>query len=291
MENMEDIKNSGLVIKKMADKFWVNLDSVFLICTARGILKDDGVFVGDKVIINLEAKNIEEVLERKNLLVRPSLANLDQLFICLSDNPQPDFLMLDKLLLFCKVYEIEPIICYTKIDIGQNNFDYLVKVYGNFYKILALSSLKDINIKTISNLLKNKISAFAGQSGVGKSALINALFGGDKAIVGDLSDRIMRGKNTTRHVELFELSKDTFVADTPGFSALDENLLPINYYELPYYYPDFLDLISSCAYKSCTHTNEKECGIKKAVKNGLLDEQRYIRYTTIFNSLKSHKNY
>jgi len=279
----------GLIIKKMSDKFWVKTTQNLFICTARGNLKTDGIFVGDNVEFNIETMNIEKVFQRKNQLIRPPLVNLDQLFILIADKPQPDFSMLDKMLLFCKVHDITPIICYTKIDKSTKFEQYLEKVYSKFFKTIFVSAYKLTNLEQIKDSLKGKVSAFAGQSGVGKSALINSLFGDKKALEGMLSSRISRGKNTTRHCELYQFENNTYIADTPGFSSLDEKLLPIEYYELPYYYPDFLEYLKDCKYKSCTHTNEKDCGIKQAVQNGKVDIARYERYQVIYNNLKSKK--
>lgn len=276
----------GLITKKMSDKFWVKTAQNLFVCTAKGILKSNGIFVGENVEFNTQTMNIEKVLPRKNQLIRPPLVNLDQLFVLVADKPQPDFLMLDKLLLFCKVYDITPIICYTKIDKSTKFEQYIESVYGKFYKTVFVSAHKTINLENIKLLLKNKISAFAGQSGVGKSALLNALFGNKKTLEGMLSAKISRGKNTTRHCELFEFEPNSYIADTPGFSSLDEKLLPIEYWELPYYYPDFLEFLKNCKYKSCTHTNEQDCGIKKAVESGQIDFSRYERYQAIYKNLK-----
>ena len=281
----------GLVVKKMADKFHLDTPQGREIVTARAILKENKILVGDKVFYNTETMNIETVGERKNTLLRPPMANLDQLFIVLAQEPIPDFLMLDKMLIFCMVNSVEPIICLNKIDKGYDNQEYINKVYGKHFKIIFLSAHTQKNVDEVVNLLNGKTSAFAGQSGVGKSALINALFKEDITLEGNLSYKIARGKNTTRHIELFEIFKHSYIADTPGFTALDEAYLPITAEKLPYYYPDFLAHLSECKYKSCLHNKEQECGIKKAVKEGKIDEKRYIRYLTILQALQSKKTY
>lgn len=276
----------GIVIKKISNNFWVELNSKIYICTARGKLKESGVFVGDNVILNTETLNIEKILERKNLLIRPPLANLEQMIIVLAFAPKPDYLMLDKLLLFCEINDINPVICLNKIEINKEEIKYIKKVYSKFYSVLELSAHKKINIDKLKKILNNKISAFAGQSGVGKSALINSLFDEIKAVEGYLSTKILRGKNTTRHCELFKISKNSYIADTPGFSSLDESLLKISYRDLSKYYPDFLLFLNDCKFNSCLHLKETECAVKKAVNSKLIDKERFKRYTIIMENLK-----
>ena len=168
-----------------------------------------------------------------------------------------------------------------------------INIYSKHFKFIAVSAHNKQNVEEIKNLLKNNISAFAGQSGVGKSALINAIFGDETTKEGYLSAKITRGKNTTRHVSLYKLSPKTYIADTPGFSALDEKLLPINENQLPYYYPEFLPLLKECKFKSCLHYKEniKDCAVKRALESGEVDKERYNRYITILNSLKEKLPY
>ncbi|MDD3397775.1 MAG: ribosome small subunit-dependent GTPase A [Clostridia bacterium] len=276
----------GIVLKKLSNKFWVEDISNLFICSARGNLKDNGIFVGDNVLFNADALNIKEVLKRKNLLVRPPLANLEQMIIVLAYAPKPDYLMLDKLLLFCGINKINPIICLNKIEVNKDENEYIKKAYGKFYSVLEISAHKKINIDKLKKLLKGKISASAGQSGVGKSALINSIFDDEKTAEGYLSEKILRGKNTTRHCELFKVSGKTYIADTPGFSALSINLLNISYRDLPAFYPDFADFSDNCKYNSCMHLKEIDCAVKEAVKTGLIDNERYQRYTIILEDLK-----
>lgn len=276
----------GIVIKKISNKFWVESGSEIYICTARGNLKQRGIFVGDDVVFNAETLNIEEILKRKNLLIRPPLANLEQMIIVLAFAPKPDYFMLDKLLLFCEINDIKPVICLNKIEISKDEIEYIKKVYSNFYSVLELSAHEKINIGILKKLLSNKISAFAGQSGVGKSALINSIFDETKAVEGYLSTKILRGKNTTRHCELFKISKNSYIADTPGFSALNESLLEISYRDLPRYYPDFLVFADDCKFNSCLHLKETECAVKKALNSNLIDKERFKRYTIIMENLK-----
>lgn len=278
--------NYGVITKKLANKFWVKSNNGVCVCEARGNLKKENLFVGDKVFF--ENNCIEKIDERKNKLIRPPITNIDKLIIVIAPLPEPDFLMLDKLLLFCKLNNIEPVICCNKQDIeGYGEVcEYTNSVYGKYYKVIKTSAKE--NIDELVEVLQGGISGFAGQSAVGKSALVKKLLPNENVISGELSEKIGRGKNTTRHCELFTLNEDSFIVDTAGFSSLDERLLDIPYFELSYYYPDFLDYHENCKYKSCEHNKEKvdECAVKNAVKQGKLDRKRYDRYILILKSLK-----
>ena len=283
----------GLIIKKIADNFEVRTPEGSSYFTARGNLKKDGLFVGDKVMVDTQTKTIDSILPRQNLLVRPTFANLSQLVIVIAFVPKTDFEVVDKLLLFSLSNHINPLIVVNKIDLAEKDYlEYIKKTYSVF-DIVFVSAKQNTNLEALHEKLKGNISAFAGQSAVGKSALIKALFPNAIVEIGELSKKIERGKNTTRHTQLFELEENTFLADTPGFSRLDEKYLPMEYHDLRYYYPDFLPFHESCKYKSCTHTNEKasECGVKTAVKEGLLDKERFHRYLKVFEILKKEQKY
>lgn len=276
---------NGVVTKKLADKFWVKTDDKTECCVARGNLKIGNIYVGDKV--DIDNLVIEKVHERKNKLIRPPVANLDQLIIVISPIPKPDFMLVDKLLIFCKVNDITPIICINKTDLECDELiEYTDKAYGKFIKIVKTNHSADN--KELLKVLNGKVNAFAGQSAVGKSALINNIVPNANVISGELSEKIGRGKQTTRHCELFEINNSSFIVDTAGFTSLDEKLLPISYFELGYYYDDFIKYLPECKYKSCLHQSEseKECGIKQAVKNNLIDKARYERYLVILKILK-----
>lgn len=276
----------SIVIKKISNKFWVESGSETYICTARGSLRQNGIFVGDNIVLNPDTLNIEKILKRKNLIIRPPIANLEQMIIVLAFAPKPDYIMLDKLILFCEINNINPVICLNKIEINRTANKYINKVYDRFYPVLELSAHRKINIDKLEKVLKGKISAFAGQSGVGKSALINSIFDDKKAVEGFLSNKILRGKNTTRHCELFKISQNSYIADTPGFSALNESLLNISYRNLPQHYPDFLNFAERCKFNSCLHIKEIDCAVQEAVHLGLIDEERYRRYALLLESLK-----
>ncbi len=276
---------TGLVIKKNADLFTIeSRDGIFNL-KPRGTLKKEGIFVGDIVEFD---QTIESVLKRKNCLIRPPMANLDRIFIVLSSLPSPDFLLVDKMILCCFVKGIEPIIVVNKEDIAGNEFiQFVEKIYKNVAKIIVCSA-KDGNIENLKKEI-NGICAFAGQSAVGKSSLINAILGEGVARIGELSQRIDRGKQTTRMVSLFKVSEG-YIADTAGFSSLEVGMLvELEPREVARYYPDFLPYLEKCKYRSCLHKIVGDCGIIKNVQNGKISEIRYKNYLKIIDSLATKK--
>ena len=277
---------SGLVLKKNADKFTVEMDGQTSIMSARN-LKKEGIFVGDKV----ECQNgvIERVLERKNLLIRPPLANIDTMIIVVAFQPKPDFLLVDKLLVFCMVKGIIPILCVNKSDLSENFVSDVKKIYKNVVDIVSISTL-DRSVMKLKKYIKG-ITALAGQSAVGKSSIINALLGEKLATIGDFSKKVMRGKQTTRLVELYDLKNGNYLADTAGFSKLSEELLLVNENELKDYYPDFIKYAHECKYKSCQHLSLKDCGIVNAVREGKISKARYENYKILRENIKKVKKF
>ena len=280
---------TGLVYKKIANNFGVKSEGVDYIAVARGNLKLDGIFVGDRVELEIieNQPTITKVNKRLNQLILPPLANLEQLVIVLAEVPAPDFMIVDKLILFSLCYGIKPIIVVNKKDIDKTVGEYVKKAYKNVVDgIFFTNDLTTEGLEPLKKHMSGKLSAFAGQSAVGKSALVNAIMQEHLSQVGEISIKNQKGKNTTRHCEIF-FEDSIMITDTAGFTSLDEKLLPIAYYELPYYYPDFVDHLEDCKYKSCVHMAEKteECAVKRAVVSGLVDKDRYLRYKEIYKIL------
>ena len=281
---------TGLVYKKVANNFWVkDGQGLDYFCVARGTLKSDGVFVGDRVefcVVDGQP-TIEKIEKRKNQLIRPPLANLDQLIIVIAEIPEPDFMIVDKLILFSLCYGIKPVIVVNKKDIDKTVGEYVKNAYKNVVEsIIFTNAITGEGLDELKSVMRGKLSAFAGQSAVGKSALVNKIMAKHLSEVGEISIKNQKGKQTTRHCEIF-FEDDIMVTDTAGFTSLDEKLLPIAYYELPYYYPDFVEFLNECKYKSCVHIAEKveECAVKRAVMEGLIDKQRFLRYKQIYKIL------
>ena len=255
------------------------------------IKRKNGILVGDlvEVEVSYDRYMIKKILPRKNSLIRPPVANIDNLVIVVSlSTPSPDFFLLDKQIVLAKFKDILPIIVINKIDLNisditNKDLSYIKNVYGNLgFQIIEVSAKNNIGINVLKEKLHNKISAFSGNSGVGKSSIINKIFGTD-SLTFEVAKKTNRGRHTTKHVKIYK-NEDMYVLDTPGFSSYE--LYDIEYKELKNYYPDFLEC--KCDYLDCSHVfeNEKVCGVKKAINDGRIDKNRYDRYVELFKKLK-----
>lgn len=255
------------------------------------IKRKNGILVGDlvEVEVSYDRYMIKKILPRKNSLIRPPVANIDNLVIVVSlSTPSPDFFLLDKQIVLAKFKDILPIIVINKIDLNisditNKDLSYIKNVYGNLgFQIIEVSAKNNIGIDVLKEKLHNKISAFSGNSGVGKSSIINKIFG-TNSLTFEVAKKTNRGRHTTKHVKIYK-NEDMYVLDTPGFSSYE--LYDIEYKELKNYYPDFLEC--KCDYLGCSHVfeNEKVCGVKKAINDGRIDKNRYDRYVELFKKLK-----
>lgn len=255
------------------------------------IKRKNGILVGDlvEVEVSYDRYMIKKILPRKNSLIRPPVANIDNLVIVVSlSTPSPDFFLLDKQIVLAKFKDILPIIVINKIDLNisditNKDLSYIKNVYGNLgFQIIEVSAKNNIGIDVLKEKLHNKISAFSGNSGVGKSSIINEIFG-TNSLTYEVAKKTNRGRHTTKHVKIYK-NEDMYVLDTPGFSSYE--LYDIEYKELKNYYPDFLEC--KCDYLDCSHVfeNEKVCGVKKAINDGRIDKNRYDRYVELFKKLK-----
>lgn len=280
----------GIVIKIRSNLYTVKIEDNFVECTARGLLKfkKTPLLVGDYV--QVDGNVIEKVLPRKNEFVRPPIANIDQLLIVVATtNPKPDLMLLDKQIVMAEKNGVEPIICINKIDLDAD-YTEIIETYENIgYQVITTTAKNGIGIDKIARLLNNKITAFSGNSGVGKSALTNNIFNEEVTKEGETSEKLQKGKHTTKHVELFEFSNNSFIADTPGFSSFDVD--GINYKDLDKYFIDFIPHIEDCEFRSCTHVKELNCGVKRAVSKRKIDKGRYERYVTLYEKLKGDKKW
>lgn len=285
-------KIKGVVTQNISDKFWVNHSGREYECFGKKNLKTSKICVGDMVeICGVDgAFQISKQYSRQNFLIRPPVANIDKLFIVVAAVPEPDYFVVDKMLLFAFVNKIEPIILVNKVDeFGFDLFENLKAVYQNVCQIFCVSARSGYNINVLKDAMRSSISAFAGQSAVGKSSLVNALIPNLSQKIGDISQRIERGKNTTTHCKLCEIEENSFIIDTPGFSLIDEYYLPMKYDELSSFYPDFLRYAEGCKFKNtCDHIHEKQsdCMVKQMVAENVLDSGRYERYKQIYEGLK-----
>lgn len=277
------------VLKKQADLFSVEFENGKVFdCVARKNLKKEGVFVGDIVEVD-EANAVFKVCERKNLLIRPPVANIDKMIIVVAPIPKADLYTVDKLLLFCRLNDIDPVLCVNKNDIDSEYCENVAKIYEKIVKTIVIST-KDDSFEKVKSQIKG-VCVLAGQSAVGKSSIINALCGQDVARVDTFSKKVERGKQTTRVVQLFKFGKNKYLADTAGFSKLDESLLNLDAEEIKSYYPEFLKFAMQCKYKSCLHLTDKDCGVCKALKDGKIDKTRYENYKKLVSVIKNLKKF
>ena len=282
----------GIVVKVQTNSYFVKVENETIECIAKGLLKfkKTQILVGDYVEINEEEKIITKIYPRKNEFVRPPIANIDQMIIVVaSTNPSPDLMLLDKQIVMAEKNGVEPIICINKIDLDADYSD-IIETYQNIgYQVITTTAKNGIGIDKIARIINNKITAFSGNSGVGKSALTNNIFNEEVALEGETSEKLKKGKHTTKHVELFEFASNSFIADTPGFSSFE--IEGISYKELEDYFIEFGTHIENCEFRSCTHIKEENCGIKKAVQRRKIDKGRYDRYVQLYEKLKGEKKW
>lgn len=289
----------GLIIENKANLYKIKVDKEEYIATARGKFKNDNFtpVVGDIAsfeILDTEKKTavIENIEERKTYIKRPKLANITQIiFVLSSKEPKPDLLLLDKQLAFAEYLHIKPIIILNKIDLDdKKEFLNISKTYENIgYKVIKTDAKSGIGVEELLVELKDNISAFSGNSGVGKSTLINNLFKTNITEEGEISLKNKRGKNTTTDIKLYELDNNTYIADTPGFSTFDVYEIP--YRELDKYFIEFRNVIEKCRYIGCSHIKEDECGIKNELKEEKIAQSRYENYIKIYNELKDKEEH
>ena len=289
---MEEIKQ-GRIINIISNIFYIEIENEIIECTSRGIFKEKEIkpVVGDVVKVNIKDKSILEVLDRTSYIKRPKVSNITKLILVVScKKPKPDLLMLDKQLAFAEFLNIEPIIIVNKIDLDQKTADEIENIYSKIgYKVIKTNAKQlDINTVEIHNELKNNICAFSGNSGVGKSTLINGIFNNIITKEGEVSHKNNRGKNTTTWVKLYKIDSNTYIADTPGFSTFD--IYEIDYKNLDRYFKEFNNYAKNCEYQDCSHLKEEECGIKKEVEKNI-SNSRYENYKKIYEELKDKEEH
>lgn len=293
---IENIANLYQVARVSSNKSRTGGDKIYE-ATARGKFKKEEIspVVGDLVefeITDEENKKavINKIMERKVYVKRPKLANITQIvFVVSSQNPKPDLLMLDKQLAFAEFLRIKSLIVLNKIDLDEKTeFKAIKKLYEKIgYKVVETDAKNKKGIDTLKKELKDNISAFSGNSGVGKSTLINGIFNQDMTLEGEISKRNKRGKNTTTSIKLYQIDEDTYIADTPGFSTF--SIEEIESKELANYFVEFKDKISDCEFVGCTHIKEENCGIKRAIQKGEINIARYDRFCKIYQQLKERE--
>ena len=290
----------GKIIRGIGGFYYVDTDLPGVVeCKAKGIFRNKKVkpLVGDNVEVKILDRekmlgSIEKILPRKNSIIRPAVANVDQAVVIFSASvPKPNLNLLDRFLLMMQTQGIATVICFNKKDDADEK--YLAELADNYRgcgsRIFMTSTFTGEGIKEFGECLKNKTSVLAGPSGVGKSSIINRLFPEAGMEIGEISEKIKRGKHTTRHSELFSLGDGIYIMDTPGFTSM--NLPELEKEDLRFYFPEFEPLEGSCRFNGCVHMNEPDCAVKAAVSDGKIHKMRYESYTTMYQELKEQKKY
>lgn len=287
----------GKIIENISNLYKVEVNREIYEATARGKFKNENQtpVVGDNVEIDITDKEkhiavIEKIIPRKVYIKRPKLANITQIvFVLSSKHPKPDLLMLDKQLAFAEFLGIKSVIVLNKIDLDQKEeFKKIKAIYEKIgYPVIETTAKEKKGIDALIKILKNNINAFSGNSGVGKSTLINGIFDREITKEGEISKRNKRGKNTTTSIKLYEIEQNTYIADTPGFSTFD--ISEIEYNELEKHFKEFREHIKNCEFVGCTHIKEEKCGIKTAIQEDKISQDRYNRFCKIYEELKQIK--
>ncbi len=285
----------GIIIKGIGGFYYVDTQVGLIECRARGVFRKNKIkpLVGDYVLIRITKEDektgyIEEIKERKNEVKRPAVANIDQLVIVFSvKNPNPNFLLLDKLIIASEVNLLEPVICFNKIDLVDDEECIKYKdMYKNTgYDMIFTSKYNEESINQLRKILENKTTVFSGPSGVGKSSLMNAVQPNFSLKTGEISEKLKRGKHTTRHAEIMKLDFGGWVVDTPGFSSY--NLENIDYHDLYNYFKDIKKFSNHCKYRTCLHYKEPDCSVKDALNNELISYNRYNNYIKLLEEIKN----
>lgn len=287
---------SGKIIKGVGGFYYVEADGMIYECKARGVFRKEKItpLVGDDVEISVESNgknSIDKIFERRNFFVRPPVSNVDNLVIVSSTcEPRPNFLIIDRLTAVAIHKNVRPVIIFTKDDL--HNADEFAERYKNSgIDVFVVSNKTGKGVMEVLKLIEGSTSVFTGNSGVGKSSLLNCIDPEFSVETGEVSHKLGRGRHTTRHVELFKTGNG-YIADTPGFSSLDfETNDIIKKDEIADCFPEFSDYLGLCKFSSCSHTGDKGCKVIEALNEGKINPSRYESYVTLYNEVKNLKDW
>lgn len=286
---------NGTIIKALSGFYYVSAENSVYECRARGKFRLDGMspLVGDRVSFALSGNGkgyIEKVHDRKNFFIRPAVANIDTLvFIAANTNPVTDPFLIDRVSVIAEEAGCELIVCINKTDIDMANELYDIYTSSGF-ETYRVSAANGSGIERLRDALRGKICAFTGNSGVGKSSILNAIVPELRLEVGEVSEKLGRGRHTTRHVELFSVGEDTFIADTPGFASFEiEMMQTIDKHELQYDFREFGSCIGRCRFSDCAHLKEPGCAVIEAVNSGAIPLSRYQSYKRLYDLSAQNK--
>ena len=280
-------KRTGRIIRSISGFYDVRTEAGIVNCRARGVLRKEGnsPLTGDMVEISVEHGKgmVEKILPRKNSFVRPAVANIDALVVFAANvNPVTEPFLIDRVAAIAGDQEVPVYLCVNKCDLDPA-MD-LVRIYEHAgFSVICTSAETGEGVEELRSLIRGKLSAFTGNSGVGKSSILNRLCPELALATGEVSEKLGRGRHTTRHVELYDLGEDTFVADTPGFSSFDTDQMDVILKEnLQYAFPDFGKYIGSCRFDDCSHRKEPGCAVRDALEAGEIEKSRYDSYLRLY---------
>ena len=290
----------GKIIKGIAGFYYIYAeDHEIYECKAKGIFRKDNQkpLVGDNVeieVLDIQEKegSVTAILPRRNSLIRPAVANVDQAFVIFAmENPKPNFMLLDRFLIMMEKQDIPAVVCFNKKDLADSSeLEFLYETYtGCGYQVILSSTFQGDGLDEIRQVLKGKTTVVAGPSGVGKSSITNCMQGEVQMETGEISKKLKRGKHTTRHSQVIPVEKNTFLVDTPGFSSL--YLTDMKEEELRDYFPEFVMYEPQCRFQGCMHIHEPGCAVKKALSEGKISQQRYDNYLALYEELKEKRRY
>ena len=289
-------RQTGRILRSLSGFYEVQTGSGLITCRGRGHLRRGAQvpLTGDMVEITVEQGKgmVETILPRKNSFVRPAVANVDALVVFASNvNPVTEPFLIDRVAAIAGDQNVEVHICVNKCDLDAGSD--LVKIYRNAgFSVIQASAITGEGVETLRELLSGKLTAFTGNTGVGKSSMLNALCPELALPTGEVSEKLGRGRHTTRHVELYSLGNDTFVMDTPGFSSFDTDQMDVLLKEnLQYAFPDFGPHIGDCQFRDCSHRKEPGCAIRAALENGDLEPTRYDSYLRLYEKAEQIKTW
>ena len=287
----------GKIVKTSSTLFTVRSADGLFACRPRGRFRLDGLvpLAGDEVLFEPRKDGsgvLTQILPRKNALVRPPVANVDRLIIVISAAPPVTArLLIDSMTALAEFYEIEPILCLNKTDLDPGTE--LAELYASLgYKLIAISAATGAGVEELRETMRGAFCVLTGNSGVGKSSIMNALYPGFDARTGELSERIGRGRQTTRHVELLETADGGYVADTPGYSSFDAIEMEMTEPKrLQFCFPEFEPYLGNCRYSDCAHAKDDDCAVRAAVAAGKICETRHESYVRLYNRVKDLKEW
>jgi ribosome biogenesis GTPase len=287
----------GKIVKGIGGLYYVDTLEGVIECKPKGIFRKDKIkpLVGDEVSVEQLSDGtglISEIHERKSELIRPEVANATLAMLVFAVNtPKPNLNLADRFLVNMEMAGVPTILIFNKADIATEEEIQTIKngFLGSGYEIRFISAKTQQGTDEVRKLLQGKTTVLAGPSGVGKSTLVNQMLGVRKMETGQLSEKIMRGKNTTRHSELMKIDEESWIFDTPGFTSFD--VMGIEAGELEIYYPEIRESIGECRFTGCSHISEPDCKVKEKLKEGLISKNRYDNYVMLYNEIKNRRKY